>query len=180
MGEITELLNAAARDQSGALKDVFSRLHQELKVLARSRLRGNRQQTITPTSLVNELYLKMAGSESLSLGSRRHFFACAASAMRQILMDSARSKNAEKRGGDLLFVTLTDSEPGDVGSEVIALNDALDSLQVVDENLKELVELRFFGGLTVSEVAELREQSTRTVERDWAKARAFLYAQMQG
>lgn len=178
MGEITRLLELAAQDAEGALDEVFQRLHGELKALAASRLRRSHGLTLSPTGLVNELYLKFTGAGQLDLQSRQHFFACAAAAMRQIVVDAARAEGARKRGGDQVFVTLTDpGEPSDT-VEILALDRAMQDLETWDKDLSRLVELRFFAGLTLEQIAEVTRRSPRSLKRDWTRARAFPHAQL--
>lgn len=178
MSEITRLLEQAANQCDGALDEVFRRLHSELKVVARSRLGENSGLTLTPTVLVNELYLKFSDAGQLSLESQKHFFACAASAMRQIIIDSRRAAQAGKRGGDFVFVTLNDPGILDQDAQLLELDVALDLLQLVDEPLCELVELKYFAGLSMEQIAILKQRSARSLQRDWLRARAFLHAQL--
>jgi len=180
--DITGLLVAlkggdpAARDQLFRLiyRDLHARAHRQL---ARSRP-GD---TLSTTALVHETYLKLVGSTQQAYLDRGHFFAVAARAMRQILVDYARSRLAEKRGGGAPSSTLEPEQlAGPQRSEdLIALDEALIELSRLDERLAETVELRFFAGLSVEEVAEARGVSPRTVKRDWRKARAFLYRTIQ-
>ena len=178
MSEITELLGKATSGTKHSLDEVFSRLHAELKILARSRISSAPNSTLTATALVHEVYLKLIGARKLDLVSQQHFFACAGAAMRQILVDSARASSAEKRGGDQIFVTLTgagsDIAATETNTQILALDGALDELKLVDENLLELVHLRFFAGLSMEEIAELTARSVRSLHRDWSCARAFL------
>jgi len=136
--------------------------------------------TLQPTALVNEVYLKLARGGNPDATSRAHFLGIAARAMRQILVDHARRRKAAKRGKGEVFVTLGDHE--DVASpdadSMIALDDALARLTAFDARLAKVVELRFFGGLTEDQVAATLGVTTRTVQRDWAKARAWLHAQI--
>lgn len=178
MAEITELLGKANGSDSESLNEVFSQLHGELKILARSRIHGGSNQTMTATALVHELYLKFVGAQKLDLQSRQHFFACAGAAMRQILVDAARARSAAKRGGELIFVTLADPGSDDTDAEVLALNDSLDELEQIEPELMELVHLRFFAGLTMQEVAALKDRSVRSLQRDWSCAQAFLSARV--
>ena len=175
--EITQLLQQAEQGDAASLATVFKSLYPELRQLAASRLRGGGQHTITPTVLVNEFYLRFSGNASLSLTSRRHFFAAAAKAMRWIVVDQARRRNAEKRGGGLVEVTLTERLcGGSQDDEVLALHDALEALDQISPRRREVVELRYFIGLEFSEVAALLDCSERTAKREWAQARAFLHA----
>lgn len=181
MSEITELLTRAAGGDKASLGAVFARLHAELKSLARSRLRGASSQSLTATALVHELYLKLMGAQQLALGSRHHFFACAGAAMRQILVDAARASSAEKRGGELAFVTLNDAldnVAGETGSDVLALDAAMQDLGRIDADLLDLVHLRFFAGLSMDAIAELTGRSVRSLHRDWSCARDFLNARL--
>jgi RNA polymerase sigma factor (TIGR02999 family) len=180
MSEITELLSQARAGSKDSLDAVFSQLHAELKVLARNRVRRGPEQTLTATALVNEVYLKLIGAQQLELSSRKHFFACAAAAMRQILVDSARASSAEKRGGDLQFVTLTGTLAGDADTdaEILSLDLVLQDLEQIEPGLMELVHLRFFAGLSMEEIAGLTGRSVRSLHRDWSCARAFMSARL--
>lgn len=182
MGEVTRLLEIAARESAetshDALDEVFQRLHAELRALASQRLGRAPQLTLTPTALVNELYLKFAGANTLSLQSQQHFFACAATAMRQIIVDNARASGAEKRGGNALFVTLKEHGVENDSTKILALDKAMEDLDALDGNLHKLVELRFFAGLTLDEIARVQQRSPRSLRRDWTRARAFLHAQL--
>lgn len=178
--EITQLLRQAESGDPASLAAVFQSLYPELRRLAASRLRGSGH-TITPTVLVNEFYLRLNGAAPLSLGSRRHFFATAAKAMRWIVVDQARRRQAEKRGGGQAPITLSERlfaiSPDD---EVLALHEGLEALQELNPRRREVVELRYFVGLEFSEVAELLGCSERTAKREWAQARAFLHALLAG
>lgn len=180
MSEITELLNQANDGTRASLDEVFSRLHAELRVLARNRVQRGPEQTLTATALVHEVYLKLIGAQHLDLVNRQHFFACAAAAMRQILVDSARASSAGKRGGDLQFVTLTGANLGEVNTDadMLALDQVLRELERVEPDLMELVQLRFFAGLSMDDIAQLTGRSARSLHRDWSCARAFLGARL--
>lgn len=178
VAEITQLLHRAEQGDDASLDAVFRALYPELRQLAAARLRGH-QDTLSPTVLVNEFYLRLHEGGPLSLNSRRHFFAAAAKAMRWIIVDQARRRNADKRGGGVAAVTLTErlaAMPED--AEVLALHDCLDVLDRLDPRRREVVELRYFVGLEFSEVAELLGCSERTAKREWARARAFLHAML--
>ncbi|HEV8631648.1 MAG TPA: ECF-type sigma factor [Thermoanaerobaculia bacterium] len=181
MTEITELLVAARAGDPAKLGAVFEALYPELKRLAAWRAASERAgSTLTTTMLVHETYLKLVRSQGLDLRDRRHFFACAARAMRQILVDHARAASAAKRGAGAAPIEL----PGDVADfprspSWIDLDRALDALDQIDAEQRELVELRYFAGLSRDEVAELLGCSVRTVERTWLRARAFLHAQLE-
>jgi len=178
LNEVTQILSSNDSLDAEALGQIFATLHAELKILARNRIFGGANQTMTATALVHELYLKFVGAERLDLQSRHHFFALAGSAMRQILVDAARARAAGKRGGDLVFVTLVDPSSDDADSEVLALDEALDELEQVEPELMDIVHLRFFAGLTLEEVSDLKGRSVRSLRRDWNCARAFLNARL--
>ncbi len=180
MSEITELLDQMGDGAKEVLDRLFALLHAELRMLASKRIRSGPEQTLTATALVHEVYLKLIGAQHLDLVSRHHFFASAGAAMRQILVDSARASSAEKRGGDVEFVTLTGTNIGDADTdaEMLQLDQVLDELHRVEPGLMELVQLRFFAGLSMDDIAELTGRSVRSLHRDWSCARAFLSARL--
>lgn len=181
MAEITEYLAKVRDGDRDALDRVYGLLYPELKRLAQARLsRMAPGSTLTPTVLVNEAYLRLHIGEGLCPADRQHLMACAARAMRFILVDHARRRHAAKRGDGLAEVTLTDTIAADsVGSaDLLDIDRALDLLEEINPAHRELVELRFFGGLSENEIAELRGVSTRTVRREWQRARALLHAQI--
>lgn len=152
----------------------------ELRRLA-ERYLGSADRTLQPTAVVHEAYLKLAATDPEAWADREHFLAVAARAMRQILVDAARRRLADKRGGDRSRVTLTGlPEAGPDGLDTLSLDEALTRLGALDPRQARVVELRFFGGLTVPEVAQVLDQSTATVERDWRRARAWLRVQLDG
>ena len=183
MGHVTTLLGAARDGDDEALERVFEAVYPELKRLAISRL-ASPEATVTPTELVHEVFLRLVGSEHLELADRRHFFACAARAMRLVVIDRARRSAAEKRGGQASRVTWSEnlsqapSPSGPSLSSMLDLDRALDRLHEVNPRAHEVVHLRFFAGLTAPETARLMDLSLRTVNREWQKARAFLYTQL--
>ena len=165
----------------GAKDKVFRLLYAELHALAQKQLQGeNPGHTLQPTALVHEAYLRLVRAEGGHFEDRRHFMRTAARAMRSILVDFARRKNAAKRGGRLAKVTLIDDvHAGDASAdEVIAVNDALALLSQIDERQAKVVELRYFAGLTVEETAETMEMSVASVHRFWNMARAWLLKEM--
>jgi RNA polymerase sigma factor (TIGR02999 family) len=176
------MVQAAAGGDAVALHDLFAAVYAELKRLAHRQLAQHDGATIDTTGLVHETYLKLAKPESLRLNDRGHFYATAARAMRQIVIDHARRRSAEKRGGAAAQVTLDDNATTDPldPEQLIHLDGALSRLGELEPRLAELVELRFFAGLSVEQVAELREVAPRTVLRDWRRARAFLFDSVQG
>jgi RNA polymerase sigma factor (TIGR02999 family) len=181
MSEITQWLTAAAAGDRQALVPVFERLYPELRRIARARLSAG-ERTLTPTVLVHEVFLRLIGSQQLTLGSRRHFLACAARAMRKIVIDHARRRTAAKRGGPVADMALDDLpfEIADMERDerLLALDASLDELDIVNPRQREVVELRYFAGMEFAEVAQLLECSERTAKREWERARAFLYAQL--
>ena len=180
MGEITEWLARARGGDSSALDRVFEALYPELRRLAHARAAAG-ERTLTPTALVHEAYLRLLGSATLELNDRRHFLACAARAMRAIVIDHARRRSAAKRGGPGDDVALDAVEfmlgiDGD--EELLELDEALNSLERVNPRLRQVVELRYFAGLEFESVAELMDCSLRTAKREWSRARAFLHARL--
>jgi RNA polymerase sigma factor (TIGR02999 family) len=187
-GDITGLLAAARQGDGSATQRLMTLVYDELRAMARRQLRGRRPgQTITTTALVHEAYLKLVDRDSVPWQDRSHFFSVAAIAMRQILVDSARRRVAKKRGGEDVRTTLDEWRLGDGepdaearAVEVLAVDRALTSLAALNQRLSQLVELRFFAGLTEEETAEVMGTSERTVRRDWRKARAFLFQALGG
>ena len=180
MGDITELLHAAKAGKAGSLDAVFASVYPRLRELAASRLGAQPgERTLSATALVHEAYLKLVDAERLDLVDRHHFFACAARAMRQILVDRARSRGAIKRGGPLEPLTLSHADELALAEpELLDVDAALDRLDAIDPALRELVELRIFAGLTLEQIAESSACSMRTVSRNWLRARALLLAQL--
>lgn len=181
MTDITQLLHRAEAGDEASLNQVFAELYPELRRIARARLLRD-DTMLTPTVLVHDTFLKLTAGESLSLESRKHFFACAARAMRMVLVDHARQASAGKRGGGQKPVTLTDQVAGSDGInlEVLALDRALDQLKARDERQAQVVELHCFGGLNFADIAQMMACSERTTKRSWMRARAWLHLQMQG
>ena len=180
--EITELLDAARDGDRGALDRVLATLYQELHSMARRQLAGQHGHTLDATALVHEAYLKLVGRNSAQFDDRAHFFAYAASAMRSVVVDYARQRLAQKRGGDLHRVTeLPEEVEGGLrlDEETLGLDTALTRLAAVDERLAHVVELRYFAGLSELEIAALLKRSERSIRRDWQKARLFLLASLK-
>jgi RNA polymerase sigma factor (TIGR02999 family) len=177
-GDITGLLAALREGDRGALDRLFPIVYRELHDRAHRQLAGRRSgDTLSTTALVHEAYLKLTGSAHQSYQDRTHFFAVASRAMRQILVDYARRHAAAKRGSGGRPISLDADAIPDPGrsEELLELDEALTRLERLDERLGQVVELRFYGGLSVEEVGEVMGVSPRTVKRDWRKARAFLY-----
>jgi len=180
MGEITQWLKSAGQGDSTAMGFVFDQLYPELKRLAQIRLNaGNR--SLSPTVLVHEIFMRFVGNESLELQDRRHFMACAAKAMRAVMIDHVRRSSAAKRGGpgeDLIFDD--HFQAGQLfPSNLIALDAALDQLNEINPVQREVVELHYFAGLGYAEIGVLLNCSERTAKREWSRARAFLHAQLK-
>ncbi len=184
-GDITVLLDAARDGDRSALDRVLSTLYQELHGMARRQLAGQQHgHTLDATALVHEAYLKLVGrgSGNAQFDDRAHFFAYAASAMRSVIVDYARQRLAQKRGGDLHRVTeLPENLEGGLSldEDMLGLDTALNRLSSVDPRLTQVVELRYFAGLSELEIAALLQRSERSVRRDWQKARMFLLASLQ-
>lgn len=180
--DITEWLDAARGGDRGALDRVLSTLYQELHSMARRQLAGQHGQTLDATALVHEAYLKLIGRREAQFDDRAHFFAYAASAMRSVVVDYARQRMAQKRGGDLHRVTdLPEDVEGGLrlDEDMLGLDTALTRLANVDERLAHIVELRYFAGLSELEIAELLKRSERSIRRDWQKAKLFLLASLK-
>ena len=179
--EVTVLLTRARAGDSAALGQAYSAVYDELKRAARSQLRRMRDDFQT-TALVHEAYLKLIGRQTAQFDDRAHFFAYAASAMRSVVVDYARQRLAQKRGGDLHRVTeLPEEVEGGLrlDEETLGLDTALTRLAAVDERLAQVVELRYFAGLSELEIASLLKRSERSIRRDWQKARLFLLASLK-
>jgi len=160
-----------------ALDDLFSVTYEELRRLASSVKRSDQSVTLTPTALVNEAWLKLANSPRFASTSRLHFKRIAARAMRQVLVEAARRRNAHKRGGpDAVVIPIDDARDGAalVGKDLLALDRALDELAKLEPRQALMVESRFFGGLDIGETAELLDVSEATILRDWRAAKAWL------
>ena len=177
-GSITELIQRANQGEQDALNRLFSELYADLHDMARSRIRRHAPITVLDTTaLLHESYLRLVKVGALSVSNRAHFLAYAARVMRSIIVDFARQKLAHRRGGGAIELPL-DTEVGAPApspeADVVRVHEALEQLAAADERLVRLVEMRYFGGLTEDEIAEALGVSTRTVQRDWEKARLLL------
>jgi RNA polymerase sigma factor (TIGR02999 family) len=176
--EITQLLQAWSEGDQGALEQLMPLVYDELHRLARHYMADERPgHTLQATALVNEAYLRLANSERGDWRDRAHFFAVSARVMRRILVDWARSRRARKRGSDVPALELQENlaiVPGKSGDDLIAIDDALQTLAAFDSRQSQIVELRFFGGLSVKETAEVLTVSEETVRRDWNMAKSWL------
>ena len=179
-GEVTGLLIAWRAGDREALDRLIPLVYGELHRMAERHLRRERPgHTLQPTAIVNEVYLKLLGRRGSDWKDRAHFFAVAAQSMRRILVEHARHRNAKKRGGQgtrYLLDTVVLTEPRAV--DLMALDDALGKLSALDEEQGRVVELRFFGGLTEEETAEVLSISSRTVKRKWVAAKTFLFREL--
>jgi len=181
-GTVTGLLMAWRGGNDAALEQLVPLVHEELRRIARGCMRGERAgHSLQATALVNEAYLRLIGAQQVDWQNRVHFLAVSARLMRRILVDFARSKKYQKRGGGAQAVTLDEAlvvnEPG---RDLIALDEALDALAKLDERKSRVVEMRFFGGLSVEETAGVLGVSGDTVMRDWRLAKAFLLRELRG
>ncbi len=178
---VTELLAAWSGGNEAALRELMPLVHTELRRIAGSFFRRERRgHTLQPTALVHEAFLRLLGQHRVSWRSRAHFFAVAAGLMRRILVDHARRRLYQKRGGGRKQVSLAEV-PGLQGGnlvDLLTLDEALTDLEAMDPRQRELVELRFFGGLGNEEIAEAMAVSVSTVERQWRLARAWLYRRL--
>jgi RNA polymerase sigma factor (TIGR02999 family) len=177
-GDVTALLHRWRAGDKAALDALIPLVYQELRRVARARLRAETSpQTLQTTALVHEVYLRLVDVDRLTFENRAHFMAVAARLMRQILVDHARRRRADKRGGGAALLSL-DGVPTAVTTnvvDVLALDAALDDLARLEERLCRVVELKFFAGLTIDETASVLEVSPATIERDWSIAKAWLY-----
>jgi RNA polymerase sigma factor (TIGR02999 family) len=175
--DVTRLLVRWKDGDEAALQQLVPIVHEELRRLARRQMAGERPgHTLQPTALVNEAYLRLVNLKQMQWQNRAHFFAMAARLMRRILVDFARSRGYQKRGGGVKQVSFTQALEVAEGqpTDVVALNDALEALADVDERKSLVVELRFFGGLSLEETADVLNVSRETVKRDWKFAKMWL------
>jgi RNA polymerase sigma factor (TIGR02999 family) len=177
-GAVTTLLKAAAEGRTDAPDRLLSLVYEELRRIARQRMAGERAgHTLQATALVHEAYLRLLGKDGIDWAGRGHFFRAAAESMRKILIDHARARNAEKRGGGkaaLSIAGVADLTPTADPAGILALDDAIGRLEGVDSQAAAVVRLRFYAGLDEQAVADALGLSTRTVRRDWAFARGWL------
>jgi len=180
-GEVTQLLRAMADGDEKAAADLLPLVYAELHRLARGYMRRERpDHTLQATALINEAYLRLAREEA-DWNSREHFIGVAANVMRRVLVDYARAHKAEQRGGGLKRVEMQDdlAISPDRLDEIASLDDTLKRLEMRNARQARIVELRYFGGLSVEEIASLLNMSPRSVKRDWALARVWLFRELQ-
>jgi len=181
--DVSRLLARWKNGDEAALQELVPIVHDELRRLARRQMAGERPgRTLQPTALVNEAYLRLADLRQMQWQDRAHFFAMAARLMRRILVDAARTRGYQKRGGGAQRVSFTQAlAVAEVPStDVVKLDDALEALAQIDARKSRVVELRFFGGLSVDETAEVLQVSRETVKRDWTFAKLWLLRQLRG
>lgn len=182
--EVSALLRAWSEGDAAALDRLMPLVYDELRrIAAKHMARERRSQTIQTTALVHELYLRLVDQERVQWQDRAHFFAVAAQLMRRILVDHARKRLRAKRGGDVILAPLEEDSAAlfvERAAEVVAVDDALKALSVVDDRKGRIVELRFFGGFSIEETAGVLGVSAGTVMRDWTLAKAWLRREMSG
>jgi RNA polymerase sigma factor (TIGR02999 family) len=179
--DVTSLLLAWSEGDPGAFTELVPRVYAELHRLAHHYMRGERRDaTLQTTALVNEAYLRLVDTSRIRWESRSHFLAVAAQAMRRILVDAARAREADKRGGSAPHVAIDDvpDAAAEPSRSLVALDEALNALAALDERKSRVVELRYFGGLSVAETAAVLHVSPETVHRDWHVAKAWLRRQL--
>lgn len=183
MTDLAIALQKIEQEPRAALNEAFKAWYPELKRIARSRLhRSGMSGNLQTTSLVHDSYLKLSTSPDLQFANRLQFLAYASRTLRSLVIDTIREERALRRGGDLSLVTLDTAvqEGIDDGIDIEAVNSAMDDLAKLDPALAQLVEMRFFGGMTAIEIAEALDISERSVQREWSKARALLLTLIQG
>lgn len=180
--DITKLLDAWSEGDSQALEELMPLVYDELHRMAKNYMHSQPSgHTLQTTALIHEAYLKLAGQKEKRFANRAHFFAVAARAMRHVLVNYANARRTRKRGGDVKKIVSLESVPivsNERAEEIVRLNDALESLLEQDERKGRVVELRYFGGLTVQETAEVLKISPETVTRDWNFAKIWLLREM--
>ena len=182
MTRITQLLERVRAQDAGARDALFAAAYEELRRLARARLRdGGRNTVLETTSLVHECYLRFVGAGELRASDRRAFFAYASQVMRSVIVNSVRERQAERRGGHLQQLTLSTGIAANLASDeetILKVHQALEVLEQADARLAQVAQMRYFGGYTEREIAETLGVTERTVQRDWEKARAILAAEL--
>lgn len=182
MTELATLLEAARQGDQEAAAEVFSLLYDDLRRLAAARLRPHRTMTLLgTTSLVHEAFLKVTGADALAVEDRHHFFAYASRVMRSVIVDYARARSAERHGGGREHVILDTQLSEQIAApenDALRVHEAMEVLEQADPRLAQVAEMRFFGGLSEAEIAQVLGLSERTVRRDWEKARLLLLAAM--
>lgn len=181
--EITQLLVAWSDGDQLALEQLIPLVQAELHRIAKRYLaQENPGHLLQATALINEAYLRLIDWKSAQWQNRAHFFGVAAQLMRRVLVDEYRQQHSQKRGGDALRVSLVEAEAkaDERSADLVALDDALKALAQLDERKSRIIELRYFGGLTVEETAEVLQVSARTIKREWSLAQAWLFRELSG
>ena len=181
--DITEMLAEIAAGKRDGMQQLVPLVYDELHGIAQNLLRGESPgNSLQPTALVNEAYLRLVDLSRIDWAGRTHFFAVGSTMMRRILVDHARARRRQKRGGKMKRITLSDDVQvsSRCDEDVLAIEDALEKLALLDPRQARVVEMRFYGGLTVEEVAEVLGVSKRTVESDWTMVRAWLRRELSG
>lgn len=181
--DITLLLHAAASGERESLDALMAAIYQDMRRLAAHHMSGERKDhTLQPTAIVHEAYVRLIDQRSTDWKDRLHFFAVASRIIRRILIDHARATEAGKRGGDRTRISLADQDVAGPQRDIdlVALDEALTELAEIDPQQSRIVELRYFGGCTVEEVAEVLQIGKRTVDRDWRAAKAWLFVRLEG
>ena len=180
-GHVTNLLVAWRNGDDAALEQLVPLVQAELRRIARRHMAHERGgQTLQPTALVNEAYLRLVDARHVQWQDRAHFFAMSSRLMRRVLVDGARARGYQKRGGGAPNVTLDEGRMGakERSADVVALDDALTALAAIDQRQSQVVEMRYFGGLSIEETAEALGVSVRTVKRDWTMAKLWLVREL--
>jgi RNA polymerase sigma-70 factor (ECF subfamily) len=180
--QVTNLLVAWGQGDEAAFERLIPLVHAELRRIARRHMGHERNgHTLQPTALVNEAYLKLIDAQHVQWQDRAHFFAMSSRLMRRVLVDAARARGYQKRGGGAHQVTLDERRVGakEQAADVVALDDALTALAAIDERKSQVVEMRYFGGLSIEETAEALGVSVRTVKRDWTMAKLWLLRELK-
>ena len=180
-GEISQLLVAWGAGEERALDELMPQVYEELRSLAARQMRGERaDHTLQTTGLVNEAFLKLVQQDGVRWANREQFFAIAATAMRRVLVDYARKRHAQKRGGDAEKVTLDRVQvAAKSDADLIDLEECLSRLEKLDPQQVKVVELRYFAGCTIEEIGQVLQISPSTVKREWSMAKAWLHAELQ-
>ena len=183
MNELTQLLNQVRSGDEAARASLFAMAYDDLRRLARARLRdGGRNTMLNTTDLVHDAYLRLSRAGDVRAEDRRAFFSYASKVMRSVIVDSARERLAERRGGDAQLLTLSTELAGSLAGgeeDILRVHEALEVLAQADERLAQVVEMRYFGGYGEEEIADALQVTSRTVRRDWEKARLILRAALR-
>ncbi len=181
MSDVTQVLSEVGNGKNDAAARLLPLVYDELRALAQIHLKSERSDhTLQATALVHEAYLRLVNPDRVKPRDRAHFFALAAQSIRRILIDYARQHKRIKRGGNGAKVSIDDCTPIVIDSDIdlLALDEALQSLAMINSRYAQIVEMRFFGGMTIAEIAQLHKVTSRTIDRDWKIARAWLFREL--